>query len=389
MDSAQTRYPGSVCSAAFAIWDLNCGVSKKQIGINQLTTMSHLDAANPVANGQIDHGRVFVTFTRHTDQKITHGLLFESLLRALKERGVILKAGQPTTLVDLGCGEGRTAYEMIDAINRVHPQDHGVNYYGLDDDDRFVRSTEKALEAVQGPQRLRVINVQRANVLQGEPLPVATMDDVLLTLGHVLYYTHSPAGRDETRRRIVGVLERVLALLGRDGLCLLNHNAHHCQLATLRASVANSVEARPTSIVAEIAEEKRLSVMSLFAPFRLGFPRLTPIQWQKTKEATSYQAEAQRDPRFLTALELLSFVAQRSLNSLAQEQKLATFVDKLTSTLDCDGVLHGCSEYQLLLSPRQSPGFREGVEAARQQSEQAMDCIVRKAAQALTLPYGE
>jgi SAM-dependent methyltransferase len=66
-------------------------------------------------------------------------------LHALKERGVVLKNGEPSTLVDLGCGEGHTAYEMIEAINRVHPQGDGINYYGLDADERFVRSTERLL----------------------------------------------------------------------------------------------------------------------------------------------------------------------------------------------------------------------------------------------------
>jgi hypothetical protein len=57
-------------------------------------------------------------------------VIFESLLHALKEHRVVLQDGKPTTLLDLGCGEGHTAYEMIDAINRVHPQGDGINYYG-------------------------------------------------------------------------------------------------------------------------------------------------------------------------------------------------------------------------------------------------------------------
>nr|WP_320190830.1 hypothetical protein [uncultured Desulfobacter sp.] len=347
--------------------------------------MSTINEGERIVNGQIDYGRVFVTFTRHTEQKITHGLIFESLLHALKERGVILKDGKPTTLVDFGCGEGHTAYEMIDAINRVHPQDCGVNYYGFDADDRFVQSTERLLIEVKGPQRLRVINVRRANVLRGEPLPIASIDDVFVTMGHMLYYAHSPKGAAETRKSIAGIIERVVGVLGRDSLCLLAHNAPNCQLATLRASVADCVVARPTRIVADVADEKRLVVISLIAPFRLCFPRLTQKQWHKTKEPTSYRAESSNDPRFMVTLELLSFIAQRGLKSLAQERKLEPFVDELKSKLDSDGVLHGLSDYQLLLSQRQSLGFKECVEAALQQSEQALDRIVRKAGRAFTL----
>ena len=133
-------------------------------------------APNPVLRGDIDYGRVFITFTEHTDQKIAHGLILEALLRALKQRGVLLRDGKPTVLVDLGCGEGHTACEMIDAINRVHPRGDGVNYYGLDADQRFVVGTGRLLNEVKNSKQLRVIDVRQADVLDGQPLPVASMD---------------------------------------------------------------------------------------------------------------------------------------------------------------------------------------------------------------------
>ena len=56
--------------------------------------MSSLDEPNPVPYGDIDYGRVFFTFTEHTDQKIAHSLIFQALLYALKERGVLLRDGR-------------------------------------------------------------------------------------------------------------------------------------------------------------------------------------------------------------------------------------------------------------------------------------------------------
>ncbi|MGJ0515525.1 MAG: hypothetical protein ACR65O_07235 [Methylomicrobium sp.] len=303
----------------------------------------------------------------------------------MKECGVILKDGKPTTLVDLGCGEGHTAYEMIEAINRVHPQGHGVNYYSLDADDRFVRSTKRLLLMVKGFQRLKVINVQCANVLGTEPLPFASTDDVLVSMGHVLYYAYSPKGAGETRKCISSLLDRVICLQGRDGICLLVHNAEHCPLATLRASVADCVEAKPARIVTDIADEKQLAVMSLIAPFQLCFPRLSPKQWDQIKQPACYREASSNDPQFIPTLELLTFVAQRSLKSLAQEQKLECFIDDVKSQLDDNAVLHGLSDYQLLLSKHQSAGFKERVEAALQQSEYSLERIVQKARHAFTL----
>src|SRR5262245_38041230 len=128
-----------------------------------------------------------------------------------------------------------------------------------------------------------MINVRRANVLGGEPLPIASINDVLATMGHVLYYAYNPKGPDETRKNIACIIDRIVGLLRRDGICLIVHSAQECPLATLRASVADSVEAKPPGIVAGVADEKRLAVMLLIAPFQLCFPRLTPAQWDKIK----------------------------------------------------------------------------------------------------------
>src|SRR5262245_15885835 len=78
--------------------------------------------------------------------------------------------------------------------------------------------------------------------------------------------------------------------------------------------------------------------MSFIAPFQLCFPRLTPAQWDKTKEPACYRVESSDDPQFMATLELLMFVAQRSLKSLAQEGKLERFVDELKSQLDEDAI---------------------------------------------------
>ena len=145
------------------------------------------------------------------------------------------------------------------------------------------------------------------------------------------------------------------------------------------------MEAKPPGIVAGVADEKRLVVMSLIAPFQLCFPRLTPAQWNKTKEPACYRVESSDDPQFMATLELLMFVAQRSLKSLAQEGKLERFVDELKSQLDGDAILHGLSDYQLLLSQRQSSELKGCVETALQQTAQSLDRIVREARRAFAL----
>ena len=205
---------------------------------------------NPVLDGAIDYGRVFVNFTEYTEQKITHGLIFEAVLRALKERGVVLQAGETTHLMDLGCGEGGTACEMIDAINQVHPQGDGVSYYGFDTDERFVASTERLLEEVKDGKHLRLIKVQQADVLSGKHFPLAAIDHALVTMGHVLYYAYSNQGEEATRQRIAEVVDSVdlRATLDQDNV-LSGRSSYQLLLSRERsAGLRESVEGAVRSV---------------------------------------------------------------------------------------------------------------------------------------------
>jgi len=283
-------------------------------------------------------------------------------------------------LVDLGCGEGHTACEMIDAINRVHPRGDGVNYYGLDADQRFVLATDRLLNEVKDSKQLRVIDVRQADVLDGKPLPIASMDHVLATLGHVLYYAHSREGKDQTRKNIAAIVDSVTELLGQDSLCLFVHSADNCSLATLRASVTTSVEAKPAGLVADIARSKRLVVASFSVSYSVYFPRLTSEQWDDIRDLPSYRAARNcHDPGFVATLELLTFIAQRDLRSLAVQGALGTFVDAVRAQIDSAGTFTAVSNYQLMLSKKQSPGLKEHVELAVLQVEQSLDRIRREA----------
>ena len=170
------------------------------------------------------------------------------------------------------------------------------------------------------------------------------MDHVLATLGHVLYYARSREGQDQTRKNIAAIVDSVTELLGRDSLCLFVHGADNCSLATLRASVTTSVEARLAGLVADVARSKRLVVASFSVPFTEHFPRLSSAQWDDIREPTSDRtARNGHDPRFVATLELLTFIAQRDLRSLTAQGALGTFVDALRAHIDSAGTFTGLS----------------------------------------------
>jgi hypothetical protein len=188
----------------------------------------------------------------------------------------------------------------------------------------------------------------------------------------------TPVTKDGTRTRenIAAIVESVVRLLGQDSLCLFVHSADNCALASLRASVTTSVEAKPAGIVGDVARAKQLVVTSFAAPFEVHVPRLSPEQWEDTKEPSRYGAvRNSHDPRFVAALELLTFIAQRDLGGLAAQGVLAPFVDEVRAQIDGAGAFAGVSNYQLMLSRAQSPGLKGHVEDAVRQVERSLERI--------------
>jgi hypothetical protein len=79
---------------------------------------------------------------------------------------------------------------------------------------------------------------------------------------------------------------------------------------------------------------------------------------------------------------LLTFIAQRDLSGLAAQGALGAFVDGLRAQIDSAGAFAGVSNYQLMLSRKQSPGLKEHLEAAVRQVEQSLDRIGRESEEA-------
>src|SRR5262244_2646454 len=92
--------------------------------------------------------------------------------------------------------------------------------------------------------------------------------------------------------------------------------------------------------------------------------------------------------RFVHNLRLDFHMTQRTLAPVRFSDGLTgleRFVDELKSQLDGDAILHGLSDYQLLLAQRQSSELKGCVEAAVQQTAQSLDRIVREARRAFAL----
>jgi hypothetical protein len=73
----------------------------------------------------------------------------------------------------------------------------------------------------------------------------------------------------------------------------------------------------------------------------------------------------------------------RSLRGLAAQGALGAFVDDVRAQID-PGAFDGVSNYQLMLSRKQSPGLKENVEVAVRQVVQSLDRIGRESEEAFT-----
>lgn len=79
---------------------------------------------------------------------------------------------------------------------------------------------------------------------------------------------------------------------------------------------------------------------------------MTYKQWEDCKDPRCYNLPKNtNDSDFIILLELLIFIAQRSLLDLAKEGVLETFVDTVRGHLDDDNRFVGLTDYQFLLSP--------------------------------------
>jgi len=332
----------------------------------------------PQATGNIDLGAVFQTFTNRTDQKRTHGQIFRSFLHELRKRDEILlfpprSAGQTTAiaqhLVDLGCGDGTAAVEMVQAFSDVilvyASSTHGARsrvkhdnakliYHGFDNDDRFLQSTLEALNDLRymykdNPAVVDVkVDVRHVDVTGGDQLPLPRpMDHTFVSVGHLLYYAQSSSC-------IAKVVDNVVQLLGRRSMAMFVHSAGQCNLALLRESVASSVVvARPSVCIAEIAKQQQWKLISAIIPYWIQFPSMTSQQWEDCKDPRRYKLPTNRDDeKFTILLELLMFIAQRSLNDLAEEGLLETFVDAVRKHLNNENNRFvGLTDYQFILAP--------------------------------------
>ena len=122
--------------------------------------------------------------------------------------------------------------------------------------------------------------------------------------------------------------------------------------AHTHAVAQDAVVARPSIYIAENAKKRHWELISIVVPYWIQFPYVTYKQWEDCKDPRCYNLPNNtNDSDFIILLELLIFIAQRSLLDLAKEGVLETFVDTVRGHLDDDNRFVGLTDYQFLLSP--------------------------------------
>ena len=168
-----------------------------------------------------------------------------------------------THLVDLGCGDGTAAVEMVQAFSEVLlsratgtcrsgsstrstgtkqnsitptttttiPITSKLIYHGFDNDDRFLRKTFEALNTCKhtcGKDLSNVeIDIRNVDITGGDRLPLLLpipIDYTFMSVGHVLYYARNAVG-------ITNVVDNLIQILGKGSMAMFVHTAQAPKIA--------------------------------------------------------------------------------------------------------------------------------------------------------------
>ena len=296
-----------------------------------------------IVKGGFNYDECFDSFINSTNQKQDTALLLSHIVNGLKELGLICQeTNKAIQVADIGCANAAASSLFLEAINHFGRYD----YQGIDISKRYTNEAQDKLRDKTFIQSYKVIEGDAlcGNLSQTSFGP-KKFDFVLVS--HAAYYL------DSAEVKCQNFISDMQQLLSPEGIVLFMHGSSHDYLLSKYSK--NSTNMHMPSVrthvrLEQCAEKLAFKSTSIDFVSKLRFDFLEDHLWEAMKKIENYQL-LQTKPEVISNLEKLSFIINRSLSELEQEEKLQQFVQDAKDIIaNNGGFLYLHTHLQVMIS---------------------------------------
>ena len=304
-----------------------------------------------------DYDACFAEFLRPSGngQKIMQAILLREAFRLLAQRGVAIRRNAPTVVLDVSCGPGGYSVAWTSQIAEFLPG--GMAFYCTDYRDGISRETGETYAVTTANKIAAAAKDGRLRLAQA---PVATDADLfsggdaLMPPGKtadIVHWSHSGyhvrdalgAAKNDPRAIAAGLntaVDKMWAALDEMGLMISIHETRDAadgvrsQLGPVSRKYCGRLDDVPEHIAGRVAQLGGSAAAVNFA-VPLKFPGLDDAGWERLKRRSEWDGLDGPQARALRLLNFIAFdfsdPARAALESLAEDGRLAAFVDEFKS----------------------------------------------------------
>jgi hypothetical protein len=294
-------------------------------------------------------------------QKLLQAILLREAFSLFALQGVAVRHSAPTVILDVSCGPGDYSVAWTSQIARFLPK--GIAFYCTDypggiskvSGETYAMATAKKVQAaaVNGKLKLAQLPVATdADLFSGHDalMPVGKTADIV-HWSHSGYYVLDALGaaRNDPGAIEAGLhaaVDKMWAALGEMGLLFSVHETRdnsdgiRSQLGPVSRKYCGRLDDVPAHIAARIGQLGGYEAVVNFAS-PLKFPGLGDANWERLKQRAQWDRLNVSEAR---ALRLLNFIAhdfsdpaKAALETLAEDGRLASYVDEFKSIVTTNG----------------------------------------------------
>jgi hypothetical protein len=351
-------------------------------------TKMRLDDRDELSAQIRDYDTCFAEFLKPSGngQKILQAILLREAFSLFAQRGIAIRQNAPTVILDVSCGPGDYSVAWTSQIARFLSK--GIAFYCTDYPDGISRETGRTYAMTTAKKMQAAAENGKLSLAQA---PVATDADLfsgrdaLMPPGKtadIVHWSHSGyhvrdalgAARNEPRAIEEGLhaaVDKMWAALDQMGLMVSVHETRDnsdgvsSQIGPVSRKYCGRLDDVPEQIAARIGELGGfVAAVNFVSP--LKFVGLDDAGWARLKRPAQWNRLNEPEARALRLLNFIAFdfsdPAKAALESLAEDRRLAAYVDEYKSIVATNGghIIVKCA-FQMISKSRQVAGKLDDI----------------------------